>query len=763
MTEQSRQLAAIMYTDIVGYTSMMQHDEPDTVRRLDHHRYILEDRIEKCHGTLLQYYGDGSLSIFPSAYDAINCAMEIQKEVCTKVEIPLRIGIHLGEILFKGDTVYGDGVNIASRIQSLGVAGSILISEPVYQQIRNQPEFKTVPLGSFDLKNVDIPVQIYAIANKGCRIPRKDEMPDARQDITKEGPIHRIIKKYTWLAAVLIFSMAIVSFFLIKNKIISSKPFDPPPKSIAVLPFVNMSNDPDQEYFSEGVTEDILNHLTKISDLQVKSRTSTQLYKNSAKLMPQIGRELNVSYILEGSVRKSGNTVRVVVQLIDVKNDVHTWSETFDREIKEIFSIQSEIAIEIANVLQAKLSQTERQHLNKKGIPMDITAYDYALRAREIFRNWNDEKDLENALQLLEQAVQLDPTYAEGYTMIGNILHYGMRNFGVPTQLWINEALHMAETAIKLDSTLAEAYLLRANILFNMSGRNEEAQNDLQKAYLFDPGNFEVLSSLGYKLLMDGQYKKGAMLVVKALETGYSRKDPEFYTAWGYLYMHLEDYPVAEELFKQGSKLAPGWATPYLHLGKLYFEWGKYDLSIDNLQSALNINPSDQDFIDAIAWSYLMKGNLEKAAEYWSKYTDLERQFTDKSQYVPFRHRLAYVYWKMGDKEKANELFMEELHLDLEMQQGKRGFGAWSKGSFYYDLAIVNAFLGNREEAYSWLDSAKTKGFFSLWHLQNDPLLENIRHESRFRQIVRELKAKKEEEINAYREVLNEHSKSLPV
>jgi adenylate cyclase len=193
-------------------------------------------------------------------------------------------------------------------------------------------------------------------------------------------------------------------------------------KSVAVLPFKNMSNDPEQEYFSDGITEDILNHLSKISNLRVKSRTSTLQYKNSTITIPEIGNELGVDVIIEGSVRKEGNSVRIVAQLIDVETDEHIWSSTFDREITEIFEVQSEIAIEIATVLQVKLTEAERENINKES-QTDITAYDYGLKARQIYQNWNDQKDLENALSLFEQAIELDAGYAFGYYGIAVVLY----------------------------------------------------------------------------------------------------------------------------------------------------------------------------------------------------------------------------------------------------------------------------------------------------------------------------------------------------
>jgi len=761
----SRKLAAIMFTDIVGYTTMMHHDEQDALTRIEHHRLVLEAKITENSGKILQYYGDGTLSIFTSAYDAITCAVAIQKLLSEDPKVPLRIGIHLGEIVVKGNTIYGDGVNVASRIQSLSVAGGILLSDSIFKQIRNQVEFKFKSLGDYHLKNVDLPIGIYAIGNEGFPIPTREDIDEKSTGSKKISLLKQVPPFARWLIISAFIILMGLSFYFVKDILTGPIIFNPSPKSIAVLPFVNLSADPGQEYFSDGITEDILNHLSKISGLEVKSRTSTLQYKETEKTIPAIGRELDVANILEGSIRKDGNKIRIVAQLIDVKGDVHIWSDTYDREMTEIFNIQSEIAVEIAGVLETKLSNTEISHLRKgQRSTNDITAYDYALRAREIWRNWNDETDLENALQLLEQSINLDPDFAYGYSMIGIVLHFGMREFGVPTQLWIDQALHMAEIAIQIDSTLSEAYLLRSYILKNQKGKEIEAGQDLKKANELDPGNPVVMEALGWdNLISQKRYEEGASQILKSINVGFSKKDREYYERWGWIYEIIGNNRKAEELYLQCKNLAPGWSGSYLLLGKLYQHWGKYEQSIEMLQAGLEIVPDDQDLINEIAWSYLNNDMLDSAAYYWSRYEDLEMSFSDISQYVPFRHRLGYVIHLQGDENGANDLFYEQMQLDLERQKGIRGYGAWSKGGFYYDLGAVNAFLGNKDEAILWLDSASRFGFFDLGTALNDPLLDNIRKDDRFQALVSEKEQEKMMMVNAFKDEMKKQKKNLPL
>jgi TolB-like protein/class 3 adenylate cyclase/Flp pilus assembly protein TadD len=759
-SSSERRLVAIMFTDVVGYTALMQEDEGAAVDTIERHRFILEKCTLEFHGNILQYYGDGSLSIFPSALEAVECALKIQKELTRVPIVPLRIGIHLGDIKIQEESVLGDGVNMASRVQSMGVAGSILITDTIYYLVRNHSAIKTVPLGIFTLKNIDYPVPIYALTEDFLSIPKSDEL---------SGGIKNFPNKHPWITLITSIMILIVVGFAL-NKYISRNAETSvlEDKSIAVLPFDNLSNDPQQEYFSDGITDDIINHLVKISALKVKSRTTTAQYKNPDKTVPVIGRELGVSYILEGSVRKAENKVRIVAQLIDVANDVHVWTETFDREITEIFEIQSEIAIEIARILEARLTTEERKYI--KGVPAgivrskDITAYDYELRARDIWRNWNNEKDLENAMQLIEKAIELDSSYARGYVLKGNILHYGMRNLGVSTQIWIDKALQMADLAISLDSTLAEAYLLRGNIYRNQDGKAEQSRMDLRRAYELEPGNPDVMQSLARHLLRRGEFEMSASLTIQAIEREYSVKDSEYYLRWGDIYFRMVDeFGKAEKLYKKAISLAPDWTVPYQSISQLYRYWDKLDKAEETLSEALDISPMDQGIIDLLGWTNLLNGDLQSASRYWSMYVDLEHRFTDSSQYIPFRHRLGYVKYLQGDTVTSIKLMKEQRQRDLERYQDLRGYGAWSSRGFYYDLACTNSFLGNIEEALIWLDRSYHTGFVNIWYLENDPLLANIRETLEFRKIQNELKERRQKQIRAFKKVIKENKSLLGV
>jgi len=751
-----RRLAAIMFTDIVGYTTMMQKDESAAVETIERHREILQKSITYHKGEILQYYGDGSLSVFSSAIASVECAMEIQKEL-QELQIPLRIGLHLGDVKIRGEAIFGDGVNVASRIQSLGIAGSILISEEILQLTRNQSSFRTVYLGRFNLKNVEEPKTLYALDAPHLSIPKADQLPGLSSGKSTNS---------RWILASIALIVVIASVYFLWNYF-SSEGSVYEDRSIAVLPFNNLSNDPEQEYFSDGITEDVINHLAKVQALKVKSRTTTEQYKDPEKTIPVIGRELGVSYILEGSVRKIDNTVRVVAQLIDVKNDVHMWTETYDRELVEIFHIQSDIAVEIARVLEARLTADERRHIRggrrAQWRSSEINAYDYLLRARNIWRGWNSEKDLQIALQLIEEAISLDPDFARAYVLKGTILHYGMRDFGVPMRLWIDSARQLADKAILLDSTLADAYLLRGNITRTTDGNSNLAKKDLKKAFYLEPGNPDVLQSLGNYYMNLGEYRKGASLIIRSVERGYSMKDPEYYLRWGNIYARIfSEDAVAEELYYKVISLEPEWIQPYYYLGQLYRYWGKLDHAEEVLSEALEIKPLDQTLFDLLGWVNLQKGDLNDSEKYWGKYVELEQQFADSSQYVPFRHRLGYVKYLKGDSVLARELVEEQRKLDLERHQNLRGYGSWVSRGYFYDLACSNAFLGHRDEALMWLDSAYHQGFINLWYLENDPLLNSIRDEDEFVRIKDDLMERRSRQTDAFKAAIDKMSSVLP-
>src|SRR5215203_5150835 len=336
-----RQLAAIMFSDMAGYTALMQQNEQ--LAKLKHQRLkeVLEASVSVHQGKILQYYGDGALSIFNSAIDGVTCAIEIQRALQQEPKVALRIAIHTGDISIENETIYGDGVNLASRVESLAVPGSIFISEKVFDEISNQENLSAREMGYFEFKNVAKPVRIFALDNEGLVVPTRD----ALKGKTKQ-----------------------------------------PANRLAVLPFVNLSADPENEYFSDGITEELLNALTKVDGLQVTSRTSAFAFKGKHDDVREIAIKLNVDKILEGSVRKAGNRVRITTQLINAADGYHIWSENYDRDLTDIFEVQDEISSIIANKLRENLTATEQEETLVSVPTQNLEAYTLYLKG---LHYWN--------------------------------------------------------------------------------------------------------------------------------------------------------------------------------------------------------------------------------------------------------------------------------------------------------------------------------------------------------------------------------------
>ncbi|NND08886.1 MAG: guanylate cyclase [Saprospiraceae bacterium] len=360
-----RQLAAIMFTDIVGYTDVMQSDEDQAVQMRDRHRQVFEETHSQYDGEIIQYFGDGTLSIFASSLQAVRCAITIQQVLQQKPHVPLRIGIHSGDIIRRDHEIIGDSVNIASRIESLAEPGSILISRQLQSQIFNH-RIPTKSLGQVDLKNVHQPVEILAIAVDGIKVPEHSQ------------EVHG------------------------GSKVINRN-------SIAILPFVNMSSDENQEYFCDGITEEIINSLSHVDDLKVIARTSVFMFKNKNEDIRKIGKTLNVNSILEGSVRKAGNRLRITSQLVNAGDGSHFWSQKYDREMDDIFSIQDEISLAIVDALKIKLLGEERDKVLKVET-QDVAAYDLYLKGQFEWYKRTGSSMLES-IRLYEAALDKDPNY----------------------------------------------------------------------------------------------------------------------------------------------------------------------------------------------------------------------------------------------------------------------------------------------------------------------------------------------------------------
>ncbi|MFN2456956.1 MAG: adenylate/guanylate cyclase domain-containing protein [Chitinophagaceae bacterium] len=439
----SRQLAVILFSDIVGYTALMGEDEEKAFEILDKSRDIHKSRVEQYNGKWVKEMGDGVLASFSTVSDAVWAACSIKK-ACEQVpDLQLRIGIHLGEVIFDHDDVYGDGVNIASRLQALAPVDAIWVSESVHNNISNKRGIESYFVKEEKLKNVKDTVRIYEVR----MIPIETSEP-VLQLYEKESP----------------------------------KPVAE--KSIAVLPFVNMSNDPEQEYFSDGMAEEILNSIAHLKELKVAGRTSSFQFKGTKVDLREVGEKLGVKTVLEGSVRKQGNRLRVTAQLVNVEDGFHIWSERYDRDMDNIFAIQDEIALSITERLKITLLKKEIAFINKKSTN-NKQAYQLYLKGR-FFCNKRGP-GIQKGMQYFQQAIDVDPDFALAHAGIGDA--YALLGFYeiMPPLLAMPKARKAAERAIWIDSLVVEAHSTLALVSTFFDWNWIEAKKHFKRAFLINP------------------------------------------------------------------------------------------------------------------------------------------------------------------------------------------------------------------------------------------------------------------------------------
>lgn len=499
---QQRLLAAIMFTDIEDYTALMQHDEKKALTIRDRHRSTFEATTEAFNGKIIQYFGDGTLSIFTSSVEAVKCSIELQRAFLEEPKIPVRIGIHVGDIVYSNEDIIGDAVNVASRIESCAVAGSVLISDKVHDQIRSHQDIKAQFIDACELKNVDGSMPIFAIANDNLVVPKPEDVK-GKLKAASNSTSKTISKKKALIlglfAFILLFSAFLsYQYFTEKDTLLKEL-------SIAVLPFDNLSTDDDSEIFRDGITEDILTQLSKIKDLHVISRTSVMQYKGTKKSISEIAKELGVTYILEGSIRKYGDEVRITSQLIDAINDKHLWVENYDKTIANIFSIQSEISKEIVDALKINLSFEELQGLTI--IPTkNIEAYKLFLTGRKEADKRNKES-LAKSILLYKEAIALDPNYAVAYAEIANSIYletYHSRRDPIEASKLANEYLEKAEN---ISDKISRIYSVKG-LINNIEGNHEAANNAFQKAISLSPNDVTARYQYSNYFFYTKQYKK---------------------------------------------------------------------------------------------------------------------------------------------------------------------------------------------------------------------------------------------------------------
>ncbi len=630
-----------MFTDLEGFTSRTQRDEAGALRALEQQERLIEPILRARRGRKVKSTGDGFLVEFPDALDAIDGAVELQRAVREHntreggEPLRVRVGIHLGDVQERDGDIFGDAVNIASRIEPLAEAGGISLSAQVFDQVRNKVAYRLERVGPRRLKGVDGSVEVYRVVLPWLR----DEAETAATALPR----------------------------------------------LAILPLTNISPDPNDEYFADGLTEELISTVSQVRGLRVISRTSVSPYKASPKPVAQIGSELGVTSILEGSVRKFGDRLRITVQLIDVPTDEHRWSQTFDRKMDDVFAIQAEVAERTAGAMQVELLSSERAHLRERPTS-NLAAYENYLRGIQAFQrttvDLTPESD-ESAVRFFEAAIRDDPRFASAYSALAShlILVSGLTR---PAREVFSRARELAAKALALNPRLSDAHVARANVAM-------QADLDWETA--------------------EAEFREGIALAPSSSSA---------HLWYGFLLSVLQRFPEAKAENAMAVELDPLWFYPRLQQAMTFVRTGETDTAIALCEklSAPAGGPFEVPFL--LAGLYAAVGRDDEARR-------IVEPLRGSELLLPRLSRAAVLTF-LGEPEEARALLER-------WERGTLG-GYFNAGG----AATLYALLGDREHALELLDRDFREGDRVLWNVYQDVSFDLLRDDPRFVAMLRALR-----------------------
>jgi adenylate cyclase len=582
-----RRLAAILSADVEGYSRLMGEDEPATVRAITEYRDVIAAAVSGRGGRVVDAPGDNVLAEFSSVIDAVRCAVAIQRELeARNTVLPVarrmrfRIGINLGDVIVQGERLYGDGVNIAARLESLAEGGGICLSGAAYDQVEGKLPLDYEALGEHTVKNIARPVRIYRVRLEPGRSPRTPPRPRRvdRRAVTRVVGIVAV--------AMLLGAGGWAGWRWIGTPESVGLPLPDRP-SVAVLPFVNLTQDPAQEYFSDGVTEDLITGLSKVSGLFVIARNSAFTYKGRPVKVREVGRDLGVRYVLEGGVQRAGSRVRITAQLVDATTGYHVWAERYDREVRDIFALQDEVTQRIVGALAVKLTEADKVRLGRArtGVP---EAYDLVLRANEQRKRTTREANAE-ARRLFARALDLDPEYASAYAGLSWTHLQSWQFLWSPTRETLDRARDLAERAIALDNTLAGAYHLLGQV-YLWQKEHDRAVLQAERAVDLAPNDADGFETLAEILGWSGRAEESIRLVRHAM-----RLNPHypFFYLWtlGHAYYLTERRHESLDIFGKIVQQNPNFLPAHAYRAVLLGELGRGQEAREAWERASHLSP----------------------------------------------------------------------------------------------------------------------------------------------------------------------------
>jgi len=637
LSQGERRLAAIVFTDIVGYSALSQRDEALAIKLLDAHNSLVRTVVGRHSGREVKTIGDAFLLEFPSALEAVLFAADTQGELRKLREstrssggVSVRIGIHVGDVIHRDGDLFGDAVNIASRIVRVAEGGGICVSSHVRDQVMNKVQYRLEKMPQQSLKNIALEMDLYRLV-----------LPwESQAEAVAAAPANRI----------------------------------------AILPFVNISPDPNDGYFADGLTEELISALSEVRELRVIARTSVNHYRDAAKSVDQIGRELNVSHLLEGSVRKSGNRIRVTAHLVDARSQEEVWSDIYEKDLSDVFSIQSDIAASVVGSLRVRLLSTEKARIGTKETE-NVAAYVAYLKGRTLLRE-GTEKAVHLAREQFELAIRKDENYAKAYAgMADSVMLLGDYLFS-PIPVALEEATRYVKQALDLDPNLAEARVSLANLLM-YDYKFSEAEREFRRAIETNPSYATGHHWYSACLLTLGRRDEGIQEVLQAEEL--DPLSPAITLSVIYRFRGVDGDEETEKRIRKLEEIDPG--SPIVDEARMVYSFSKRD---------------------------------------WQSSMACLKRMIEKDPLDPFLDMdMGYLYAVTGRREEAMKI-VEKLKKVPE--------DARVRGQL---LAFVYVGLGDLDEAFEWLNYAISKKESFISWLRGNPLFEPVRSDPRFGELMR--------------------------
>ena len=596
-----RRLAAIMFTDLAGFTALTQRNEPLAMKLLEDQRQVVRPLLSKYKGREVKTMGDAFLVEFASSLDAVTCAIEIQKamvKVNGRLEpghrLMLRVGIHLGDVLHAGSDVAGDAVNVASRIQPLALPGGVCVTAPVQASVLNKVPYEFESLGFPALKNVATPIEVFKVAGFGEQAAKTAQTALPRSN------------------------------------------------RVAVLPFSNIGPDRADEFFADGMTEETISSISKTEGLRVIARTSVMKYKGTNKPVSEIGKELGVTSLIEGSVRKAGEKVRISVQLVDASTEESKWSQEYDRELRDIFAVQSDIAQKVAEALRLTVGGQALVQHSKPTISTE--AYIHYLRGRQAW-NKRSEEGLKQAIGFFEKAMEVDDQYAKAYTgLADSYATLALLEIAPPREAY-PKAKEAVGKALMLDPQLAEAHTSLGLIRFQYDWDWSGAEDEFKEAIRLNPSYAPAHHFLADYLKAMGRFEEALQEISRAQEL-----DPlnlAINTGVGHVLYLSRQYDKAIDQYRKAVDLDPSFTPTHIWFGRPYLEKGMFSEAIAELETAVRLSDEGTLALAMLGHGHASAGNKDEAMRILNKL--IERS---KTRYVP-SYWIAVVYNGFHDREQV--------------------------------------------------------------------------------------------------------------